>query len=149
LIKGIHHTSRAVSDMDQSLAFYRGLLGMKVVLDTEMEGEMLSREVALENARLRLVELAPDDESFYLELLEYHSPRGKPYPADATCADVGADHVALTVESIEDVHRRLTEQGVRFTCEPQEVDAGFFQGHRTAYCYDPDGMIVEFWQLPG
>jgi glyoxylase I family protein len=128
LIKGIHHTSRAVSDMDQSLAFYRGLLGMKVVLDTEMEGEMLSREVALENARLRLVELAPDDESFYLELLEYHSPRGKPYPADATCADVGADHVALTVESIEDVHRRLTEQGVRFTCEPQEVDAGFSRG---------------------
>jgi catechol 2,3-dioxygenase-like lactoylglutathione lyase family enzyme len=149
VIKGIHHASRAVSDMDRSLAFYRDLLGMKVVLDTEMEGAMLSREVALENARLRLVELAPEDESFYLELLEYYFPRGKPYPPDITCADVGADHVALTVESIEDAHRRLLEQGVRFTCEPQEVDAGFFQGHRTAYCYDPDGMIVELWQLPG
>ena len=149
MIKGIHHTSRGVSDMDRSLVFYRDLLGMKVVLDTEMSGEMLSQEVALDNARLRLVELAPEGESFFLELLEYYSPRGKPFPPDATCADVGADHVALTVENIEDAHRRLTEQGVRFTCEPQEVDAGFFKGHWTAYCYDPDGMIVELWQLPG
>jgi lactoylglutathione lyase len=147
VIKGIHHTSRGVSDMDKSLGFYRDLLGMKVVLDTEMSGEMLSREVALEDAHLRLVELVPEDETFFLELLEYLSPRGKPYPGDATCADVGADHIALTVDDIQDAYRRLTGQGVRFTCEPQEVDAGFFKGHWTAYCYDPDGLVVELWQV--
>ncbi len=149
MIKGIHHTSRSVSDMDTSLAFYRDLLGMKVVLDAEMSGEMLSREVDLKDARLRLVELAPEDGSFFLELLEYYSPRGRRYPPDTTCADVGADHVALTVEDIHDAYRRLRERSVRFTCEPQEVDAGFFKGHWTAYCYDPDGLVVELWQLAG
>lgn len=135
--------------MDRSLGFYRDLLGMKVVLDTEMSGEMLSREVALEGAHLRLVELVPDDELFFLELLEYLSPRGKRYPSDATCADVGADHVALMVDDIRVAHQRLSEQGVRFTAEPQEVDAGFFKGHWTAYCYDPDGLVVELWQVAG
>jgi hypothetical protein len=40
-------------------------------------------------------------------------------------------------------------EGVRFTGEPQEVDAGYFAGHRTAYCFDPDGLIVELWQVAG
>ncbi len=148
VVKGIHHTSRTVSDMDRALSFYAGLLGMEVVLDTEMAGEMLSREVALENAHLRLVELAPADRSFLLELLQYLQPVGSPYPADARCCDVGADHVALVVGDIREAYRTLTAHGVRFTCEPQEVDAGFFRGHWTAYCYDPDGMVVELWQLP-
>lgn len=148
VVTGVHHTSRAVSDMDRSLAFYAGLLGMEIVLDTEMSGEMLSREVALKNAHLRLVELAPADRSFFLELLQYIEPVGRPYPAAMRCCDVGADHVALVVGDIWEAHLALTAQGVHFTCEPQEVDAGYFRGHWTAYCYDPDGMVVELWQLP-
>lgn len=148
MITGIHHTSRVVSEMDRSLQFYRDQLGMAVVLDTEMSGEMLSREVALENAHLRLVELAPPDRSFLLELLQYYSPPGTPLPAKQQCCDIGAHHPALVVRDIHDAYRTLTERGVRFTCEPQEVDAGFFKGHWTAYCYDPDDLIVELWQLP-
>ena len=43
--------------MDRSLGFYRDLLGMGVLLDTEMQGEMLDNEVGLEGARVRVVEL--------------------------------------------------------------------------------------------
>ena len=32
--------------------------------------------------------------------------------------------------------------------EPQEVDAGELRGHWTAYCYDPDRLVTELWQLP-
>jgi catechol 2,3-dioxygenase-like lactoylglutathione lyase family enzyme len=149
VIRGIHHTSRTVSDMDRSLAFYRDLLGLRVALDTEMEGEMLEREVAMPGARLRFVLLETGGET-YLELLQYRSPRGAPFPDDARPADVGAHHVALLVDDIRAEHDRLARAGVRFTWEPQEVDAGAFRGHRTAYCYDPDGLVVELWQLaPG
>ncbi|MEX2236154.1 MAG: VOC family protein [Dehalococcoidia bacterium] len=147
MIKGIHHTSRTIRNMDRSLAFYRDLLGMRVVVDTEMQGEMLSKEVALEGAHLRLVELVPDDEAFFLELLEYFAPPGAAFPKDAGCSDIGAHHIALTVADIQDAYRELSAKGVTFTCEPQEVDAGFFRGHWTVYCYDPDGLIVELWQL--
>lgn len=53
MIAGIHHTSRTVGNMERSLRFYRDLLGMEVVLDTEM----LEREVGLPGAHLRLVAL--------------------------------------------------------------------------------------------
>ncbi len=147
MIRGVHHTSRTVSDLDRSLGFYRDLLGLNVVLDTEMRGTMLEREVAMPGARLRFVLLETGGDTF-LELLQYHAPSGAPFPPDAKPADVGAHHVALIVDDIASTHRTLGAAGVEFTYPPQEVDAGAFRGHWTAYCYDPDGLVVELWQLP-
>ncbi len=144
-VGGIHHVSRSVGDMERSLCFYRDLLGLEVALDTEMSGDMLEREVGLDGARLRLVELATGPGEAMLELLEYSSP-----PPDASTrlrpCDVGAHHVAVLVNDIEEAYQHLDAAGVRFTCPPQEVDAGYFRGHRTAYCFDPDGQILELWQ---
>ena len=147
MIGGVHHTSRTVSDMDRSLEFYGDQLGLEVALDTEMAGPMLEREVAMPGARLRFVLLETGGETF-LELLQYHAPAGMPFPPGAKPADVGAHHVALLVGDIESAYRTLVAAGVEFTCPPQEVDAGAFRGHWTAYCYDPDRLIVELWQLP-
>ena len=144
-VTGIHHTSRSVADMDRSLGFYRDLLGMEVLLDTEMEGEMLEREVALPGARLRLVELGSERRTM-LELLQYYAPQPEDR-SDVRPCDAGAHHFALTVEDITSAYEHLHGAGVEFTCPPQEVDAGYFAGHRTAYCYDPDGLIVELWQV--
>jgi catechol 2,3-dioxygenase-like lactoylglutathione lyase family enzyme len=146
-VVGVHHTSRSVADMDRSLAFYRDLLGLEVLLDTEMAGEMLEREVALEGARLRLVELGTGGETM-LELLQYHEPQPRQDVDELRPCDAGAHHVALAVEDIQADYDRLSGAGVEFTCPPQEVDAGYFAGHRTVYCYDPDHMIVELWQVP-
>jgi lactoylglutathione lyase len=146
MIKGIHHTSRTVSNMDASLAFYHDILGLRVLLDTEMQGEMLEHEVGMTDARLRLVLLDTGDPTA-LELIEYYSPAGRA-KANGTLADAGAHHVALLVDDIHAAFEQLSENGVRFTWPPQEVDAGYFRGHRTAYCYDPDELIVELWQTP-
>jgi catechol 2,3-dioxygenase-like lactoylglutathione lyase family enzyme len=146
-VVGVHHTSRSVGDMDRSLRFYRDLLGMEVLVDTEMSGEMLEREVALEGARLRLVELGTGGETM-LELLQYHEPPPRADDDELRPCDVGAYHFALTVDDIHAFYEKLREAGVEFTCPPQEVDAGYFAGHRTVYCYDPDHLIVELWQVP-
>lgn len=147
---GMHHTSLVVSDMERSLRFYRDQLGLEVVIDTEMSGAMLDREVALAGAHIRMVELRVGDAKTFLELLQYNSPPGKPFPGDFQCCDVGAPHIAFIVPDIQDAYRRLSSEGVKFTFPPQNVDSGVFSGSKTAYCYDPDGMIAELWQLsPG
>lgn len=144
---GIHHTSLVVSDMERSLRFYRELLGMEVAVDTEMKGEMLDREVALQGAHVRVVELQVGESSAFLELLHYYSPAGKPFPADFRCCDTGAPHVAFVVPDLQRAYEQLSAAGVRFTAPPQDVDSGAFAGSKTAYCYDPDGIVVELWQL--
>jgi catechol 2,3-dioxygenase-like lactoylglutathione lyase family enzyme len=133
--------------MERSLSFYHGLLSLPVVVDTEMRGEMLEREVAMPGAHLRFVLLGTSNAT-YLELLQYYTPVGRPIPEGAQPADIGAHHVALVVDDIQIAYEGLSAAGVRFTWAPQEVDAGFFRDHSTAYCYDPDGLIVELWQLP-
>ena len=122
---------------------------ISVAVDTEMSGEVLDKEVALTGAQLRVVELNPGSGPPYVELLQYYSPPGKPFPAHARCCDVGMPHVALIVPDIQAAYNRLRKQGVKFTAPPQFVDAGAFRGSRTAYCYDPDGIVVELWQMPG
>ncbi len=148
MVTGIHHTSLVISDMGRSLKFYRDLLGMTVAIDTVMSGEMLDSEVALKGARLRVVELTPGDGPPYVELLQYYNPPGKPFPKDARCCDVGMPHIALIVPNIREAYDRMRKEGIRFTGPPQYVDAGEFKGCLTVYCYDPDGLVVELWQMP-
>jgi catechol 2,3-dioxygenase-like lactoylglutathione lyase family enzyme len=133
--------------MDASLAFYRDLLELAVVVDEELAGEALDRVVGLTGARLRLVELAVGDGRL-LELVEYRDPPGRELPPGASPADVGAHHVALLVDDLNAAHRRLSAAGVRFTCPPQEIAVGLFEGTWTTYCFDPDGLVVELWQPP-
>lgn len=147
MIQGFHHSSRTVRSMERSLAFYRGLLGLEVVLDEELEGEGLDRVVGLTGARLRVVELEVAD-GHLLELVEYHNPPGRDLQPGASPADVGAHHFALLVDDVDAVHRRLTAAGVRFTCPPQEIADGLFKGTRTTYCLDPDDLVIELWQPP-
>jgi catechol 2,3-dioxygenase-like lactoylglutathione lyase family enzyme len=146
MIVGVHHFSRVVSDMRRSLSFYRDILDLRVVVDEEMEGEVLSREVALEGASLRLVELAIPGTEALLELLEYHSPDARLKAYKGACADTGAHHLALVVDDIEYYYRELTNRGVRFSWQPQRIADGSFRGDLTAYCYDPDDLVVELWQ---
>ncbi|MCC7105584.1 MAG: VOC family protein [Chloroflexi bacterium] len=134
--------------MDRSLRFYRDLLGMEVAVDTEMQGEMLDREVALQGAHIRVVELKVGQANAYLELLQYYAPPGKPFPRDFRCCDTGAPHIAFLVPDIQRAYEELSAAGVRFTSPPQDVDSGAFRGSKTVYCYDPDGLIAELWELP-
>lgn len=147
MIKGFHHASRTVRSIERSLGFYRDLLGLEVVLDEELEGEGLDRVVGLTGARLRVVELDVGDGRL-LELVEYHDPPAREPAPGASPADIGAHHVALLVDDIEAVHRRLTAAGVRFTCPPEEIAAGLFKGTRTTYCFDPDDLVIELWGPP-
>ncbi len=149
MISGLHHLSRTVADMERSKDFYGSLLGLPIVVDEELEGKELERVVGLDKARLRIVVLALGGGQF-VELLHYHWPPGQPHLGASTPADVGANHIALVVDDIHSMHARLVRAGVRFTCAPTQITAGFFKGAWTTYCFDPDDLVIELWQpVPG
>jgi catechol 2,3-dioxygenase-like lactoylglutathione lyase family enzyme len=80
-----------------------------------------------------------------VELIQYFSPPGRA-TADGSPADVGAHHIALAVKDLHALYNRLAGAGIRFTCAPVQVTAGFFKGVLTTYCFDPDGLVIELWQ---
>lgn len=144
---GIHHTCLTVSNMEESLRFYRDGLGLEVVHDVEEKGERLEKEVNLPGAHNRLVWLKTKNGDTLVELLQYFNPKGKEFPKDARCCDVGMPHISFLVNDIQSMYEKLKGLNVKFTHPPMEV-GGTFEGAKTAYCYDPDGIIVEIFELP-
>jgi catechol 2,3-dioxygenase-like lactoylglutathione lyase family enzyme len=148
LIRRVHHTSFTVSDMDRSLAFYRDLLGMRLIGDQGGQGGYLAEVVGFPDVDMRVVFLQPTPESTeLLELIEYRSPRGT--PADVRTCNPGAGHLCLVVEDIHALHHRLREAGVEFASSaPVAILAGRHSGGYTVYSRDPDGVTLELIQLP-
>ena len=98
LFLGIDHTAIAVSNTDASLAFYRDVLGMKVVGASENYGDE-QEHLNVFGAHLRITSLrAPRGPG--VELLEYLAPRsGRPIPADLKANDLA--HWETVVDSAD------------------------------------------------
>lgn len=151
-LSGIWHTSFTVSDMDASLAFYSGLLGMEVMTQQTQQNEYTSRLVAFPDAHLKVAMLRipgafAGPSNHHLELVEYIHPRGE--KTDVATNRAGAPHLAFVTENIHEDYKRLSEAGVRFKAEaPIEIVAGVNKGGFTVYFLDPDDITLELHQPP-
>jgi catechol 2,3-dioxygenase-like lactoylglutathione lyase family enzyme len=141
-VKGLHHIGIPVRNLERSLAWYGELFGVTPVVTGEAGGPETSRTVGLEDVRLRFAFLHFDNTA--VELLEYAQPAGRDF--DLRNCDVGAIHLCLQVDDIEEVHRRLRDRGVEFSTEPRLL-GGALEGNRICYFRDPDGIQLELWQL--
>ena len=139
MIKGIHHASFTVSNMERSIAFYRDLLGMKVLWDSaqagvKFKGEASDRITGCPGTEQRLVYLGINDR--FLELVEY-TPAGKPL-RENKASDVGSAHLCFLTDDIHGLHQKLVSQGATVHCAPQRGISLFVM-----YFRDPDGIILE------
>jgi catechol 2,3-dioxygenase-like lactoylglutathione lyase family enzyme len=144
MIEGIHHTCITVSDLERSIAFYRDLLGLELVMTEESErsGDDRSKALGVPKAKVKLAILRAGDAR--VELIEYVTAQGRPY--DRNNNDIGAMHIAFQVKDIDAVYQRLLDHGVRFTAAPAIIPAGPMQGWRWTYFFDPDGVSLEIIQ---
>jgi catechol 2,3-dioxygenase-like lactoylglutathione lyase family enzyme len=144
MIQGVHHSCITVSDLDRSVAFYRDLLGLELVMTEESErsGDDRSKALGVARAKVKLAILRAGQAQ--VELIEYVTAKGRPY--DRKNNDVGTMHIAFRVEDIEAVYQRLLDHGVRFTAPPTTIPAGPMAGWRWTYFFDPDGVSLEIIQ---
>ena len=146
-VKAVFHTGVTVSNLDISIPFYRDVLGLRLKFGPTppASGQELSQAVGVEKAVARLAILEAENGDG-LELVEYLSPPSpltKPAPANA----LGAAHLALLVEDLDQVVERLRAKGVEFLSPAQVVDEGPAVGWHWVYLRDPDGIAVELIAL--
>ncbi len=114
LFLGINHTAIVINDTESSVAFYRDVLGLKVV------GESVSHGIELEY--LNLVPRSSVQTTGLrsptgpgIELLEYLWPRdGRPYPEDALPNDLLYWQVTLQMDDPKNLYGRLLSNKARF-----------------------------------
>ena len=136
----LFHLGLTVKNLEQSLAFYRDVVGME-------EGEPLgvkSKEFdTLTNnpgAQLKVVHLTAG--SFMLQLIEYVAAGG--ITLDLHHNHVGSPHMCFYVPDVEAKYREVQQRGdVKITSGLVQIAPKM----RSFYTEDPDGVPVEFLQV--
>lgn len=141
-MKNIRHFGIVVENLEQSLHFYRDLLGLEIKRDMQEEGKFIDTILGLKNVRVHTVKMISQNGDTLVELLEYASHKGKKRES-YQMFDLGASHSAFTVGNVDEEYKRLKKQGIAFTCEPQVSPDG---KAKVTFCFDPDGVPVELVQ---
>ncbi len=147
-IDGVRHAGITVSDLDRSLEFYCGLVGLELLWRRLYEEPAITEIVGVPEASgLEIAMLRIPGSEVDVELIEYkgcerHSGSVRP-------CDYGTGHFCVFVEGIEALYEELLAHGVRFRSDgPVEMTGGPNKGGKSLYSLDPDGYIFEFHQRP-
>jgi catechol 2,3-dioxygenase-like lactoylglutathione lyase family enzyme len=129
LVKGLgfHHISITTLKMQESLAFYKDVLGMQIAKET-MIGER------------RLVQLDIGD-GLLVELTD-------PTPETSTLSPalVPLNHIGFVTDDLNAAVERVRAAGYPITVEPKELSSGPIQA-KLAFVQGPNGESIEFMQL--
>lgn len=149
MIINCFHFSFTVADIERSVAFYRDVLGLRLVHRMVHDQPYTSTQVGYKDAYLKValftIDRMPQPPSGHLlELIEYVNPRGE--PTDTSTNRPGAAHLAFQVDDLHAEYARLKALGVRFRSEPVRIAAGRNAGGWTVYMLDPDHITLELVQ---
>jgi catechol 2,3-dioxygenase-like lactoylglutathione lyase family enzyme len=145
-VSGFDHVSVTCSDLDASIAFYAGVLGLEVAARGESDDPEIALMMGLDRVRIRWADLDLGD-GITLELVQFLHPSGS--PVSKTLWDPGATHIGLQVEDIEATHARLRDADVRVVSKPVRLtEEGSWYGAKVLYAVDPDGTWIELVERP-
>ena len=147
-ITGPRHAGITVSDLDRSLEFYCGLVGLELVWRRLFEEREITRIVGVPEATgVEVAMLRVPGSELEVELLEY---RGcERFSGSSRPCDYGTGHFCVFVTGIEALYEELLGRGVSFRSDgPVEMTDGPNKGGKSLYSLDPDGYIFEFHQRP-
>lgn len=148
-VTAVDSVGMTVADMDRSIAFYSQVLSFKKVSDVEVLGTEYEQLQGLFGVRLRVVKMQLGSES--IELTEYLTPKGKPFPIDSRSNDRWFQHIAIVTSDMDKAYQRLRSFKVQHaSTAPQTIPASnkAATGIRAFYFRDPDGHYLETIYFP-
>jgi catechol 2,3-dioxygenase-like lactoylglutathione lyase family enzyme len=137
-ITHLAHTGICVPDVDEAVAWYREVLGMKVLSPPYlMSGEVIERDMGelVPKLSLKAAIVGFDRSDHVLELLEY--PAAQKRDAKRLLTDNGITHVGVVCEDLDATRSELEQKGVRFLTAGVAGIAGL----RTTWFEDPYGTV--------
>ena len=141
MIKEVRHIGIVVTNMENSLKFYRDQLGLKIIKDMDEQGNYLDNMLSLNDVHVRTVKLSANENTTLVELLEFESHNDNKIRNFYT---IGASHVAFTVDDIEKLYVDLSEKNIKFNAIPQKSPDGLV---KVTFCKDPDGTPIELVEM--
>lgn len=148
-VLAVDSVGMTVSDMDRAVDFYTDVLSFKKESDVEVWGSEYERMQGVFGLRMRVVRMRLGDET--VELTEYLTPKGKPFPQDTKSNDRWFQHIAIVVSDMDKAFEHLRMKKVRYaSTAPQTLPEWnkAASGIRAFYFRDPDGHFLEIIYFP-
>jgi lactoylglutathione lyase len=119
------HTRMRVSDIDQTIKFYTGVLGL----------EVMERKTSPRGSHLAFLKVPNSEE--LIELASYP-------PSGPVTVQEDLVHLAFQVENLDDTMRDLSAKGIKVTDGPTQSSSG----SRFIFIDAPDGYEIELIERP-
>lgn len=161
-VQSVASVGFTVSDMDRSVAFYRGVLSFNPISDVEVDGLEYDQLWGTFGVRARVVRMQLGEQQ--LELIEFLSPPDvRPIPVPSYSNDLWFQHFAIVVRDMEAAWAQLRKHHVRqISPRPQTIPvsntaaAGIKaikfrdpDGHNLELLWFPEGKGNPLWKTPG
>ena len=134
----VRHIGITVTDFDRMLDFYRRLLGFSRAKIAVERGEYIDNFSGLSNVKVQTAKLSNESDEVLIELLKYHSH--KSFVNRNMINECGISHFALTVDNLDDLFLKLSNEGIEFMAEPQRPPGGKVS---VTFCRDPENNLIE------
>lgn len=136
-IQGINHNGIVVADLEEAIAFYTDVLGLRLLDRRERDGGPISQVLGYNDTHIRVADVAAPD-GRVIELVHYVQPAaGGPYSEERSI--LGASHIAFSVSDMKTTFAHLISKGARQLNPPVEV----VPGKLVCYLQDPFGNWLE------
>ena len=140
MISSIRHIGFVVTNLEESLKFYSGILELELYRRFTEKGEFIDNLTGMNGVTLEWAKLIIPGGGL-IELLQYHShPVSSGNDSNFPSNRLGCSHAALTVNDLSSLYVRLTKAGYKCKSEPLISPEG---KAKILYCHDPDGAIIE------
>jgi len=132
------HVGIVVKDIATTKDFWTNLIGFKLHIDAIEQSPYIDELLGLDNPGLRTVKLI-DENGFIIELLEFSN-----YPAKENWkgnpATTGLTHIALTVNDLKTLTKKLKENGFKFISQIKNSPNGLVD---VVFMVGPEGLLLE------
>ena len=141
--------SLTVADLDRSVDFYKHVLSFEREEELDGHFDSFDRLTGIFGTNVRVAHLRLGEER--VELVQYISPEGHPYPADSRSNDDWFQHIAIVVRDMNAAYLKLRSHSVhQISTEPQRLPGWNLAaaGIKAHYFRDPDGHPLELIFFP-
>ena len=134
----IDHVGIIVNDLAAAKAFFLDL-GLEMVWEGEVEGELVERIIGLQDVKAEVVMLRTPDGEANIELSKFHSPTDENGIQRSLANTLGIRHITFAVEDIEAIVAKLKKNGAELVGEIQTYE----NTYKLCYIRGPEGIILE------
>jgi catechol 2,3-dioxygenase-like lactoylglutathione lyase family enzyme len=138
MIKRMDHVGFNVHDLPAARDFFVAL-GMTVLGEMSMEGELVERIVALDGVKTDIAMLATPDGHNRIELVKWNAPVSAAAVTDEPANTPGLSHLCFNVDDLDATLEAVRPHGGELLGEIQQYE------HMYKLCYlrGPEGVILE------